>query len=472
MNSKSAAVARKTVERHTKNHNAAAKTNDWKLGRPEEVKRQGQKKAADFSSLSRHGRKEAKDIGTDTNDADTDIIESTTPDSNGCEDDLAYTFPSWNKKIRSCSWIVENPNKIARRQDTYCPRNENGKIVGDACPKSCEYCIISSMPTEFSSSSRNPTYFPSATNSPTSAFESKKSNLVMIITDEHNLRTISSYRNYLLSRHEKSKVDVWGDDVYMETPNIDSLADEGALFSNFKTVRPVCTPSRASFLTGQYPKFTGAEKNHIPLNADIITWAHILRDKRGYTTSYMGKFHLDGLEKPGWGAPDGRDFGFDDDKYRYNRGHWKYFTETNGTVQEYNYQDITEEAFFQNHKEEESYATDFLTDRAIEYMENATLGDKPFALVLSLADPHGPQVVRPHYRDMYKHLNFSYPETGRKKLKFDPAGPDFNRMDDEIPIDEVDEYVANYENNEFSDYLQQYFAMYKCIDDNIVSCCQ
>jgi len=388
-----------------------------------------------------------------------------------CEDDLAYTFPSWNGIERPCSWIVEKPNKIADRRGKYCHRTEHGQVVGDACPKSCEYCISSSIPTEYSSSSRNPTYFPSTTNSPTSAFENKKPNLVMIITDEHNLRTISSYRNYLLSRHEKSKVDVWGDDVYIETPNIDSLADEGALFSNFKTVRPYCTPSRSSFLTGQYPEFTGARSNHKPLNADIKTWAHILRDGRGYTTSYIGKFHLDGLEKPGWGAPNGRDFGFDDDKYRYNRGHWKYFTETNGTVQEYNYRDITEETFFQDNKEEESYATDFLTDRAMEYMENATLGNKPFAVVLSLADPHGPQVVRPQYRDMYKHLHFRYPETGRKKLKFDPAGPDFNKVD-EIPIDEVDAYLANYENNEFSDYLQQYFAMCKCIDDNIVSCCR
>ena len=410
---------------------------------------------------------EATDNSSDNKDVDRTL------DSTTCEDDPNYTFPSWNGLDRSCSWIVENTNKIADRRRIYCPKTENGQIVGDACPKSCEYCV-SSIPTEISSSSRNPTYFPSATNSPTSAFESKKPNLVMIITDEHNLRTISSYRNYLLTRHEKSKVDVWGDDVYIETPNIDSLADEGALFSNFKTVRPVCTPSRSSFLTGQYPQFTGATSNHEPLNADIKTWAHILRDERGYTTSYMGKFHLDGLEKPGWGAPDGRDFGFDDDKYRYNRGHWKYFTENNGAVQEYNYQDITEEnedAFFQDHKEEESYATDFITDRAMEYMENATLGDKPFALVLSLADPHGPEVVRPHYRDMYKHLDFSYPKSGRKTLQFDPAGPDFNKVD-EIPIDEVDAYVANYESNKFSDYLQQYFAMCKCIDDNIVSCCQ
>ena len=175
-------------------------------------------------------------------------------------------------------------------------------------------------------------------------------------------------------------------------------------------MRPYCTPSHSSFLTGQYPEFTGAASNHKPLNADIKTWAHILRDERGYATSYMGKFHLDGPEKPGWGARVGRDFGFDDNKYRYNRGHWKYFTENNGTVQEYNYKDINEEAFFKDHKEEESYATDFIMDRAMEYMEHATLGDKPFALVITLADPHGPQVVRPHYRDMYKHLTLVIPK--------------------------------------------------------------
>jgi hypothetical protein len=248
-------------------------------------------------------------VADTNNDVDRVLESTTTLDSTACEDDPKYTFPSRNGLDRSCSWIVETLNKIANRRKIYCPRSENGQIVGDACPKSCEYCTI------------NPTYSPSATNSPTSAFESKTPNLVMIITDQHNLRTISSYRNYLLTKHKQSKVDVWGDDVYIDTPNIDSLADEGALFSNFKTVRPYCTPSRSSFLTGQYPEFTGAASNHKPLNADIKTWAHILRDERGYATSYMGKFHLDGPEKPGWGARVGRDFGFDDNKYRFNRGH-------------------------------------------------------------------------------------------------------------------------------------------------------
>ena len=212
MSSKSAApaVARKTAETHTttKNQKAATKMNDWKLGHPEEVK-EGKKAAKSSAlSLSRHGHKEAMDtIDTaDTNDVDMVLESITTLDSIACEDDPKYTFPSWNGLDRSCSWIVETLNKIANRRKIYCPRSENGQIVGDACPKSCEYCTI------------NPTYSPSATNSPTSAFESKTPNLVMIITDQHNLRTISSYRNYLLTKHNQSKVDIWGDDVQIDTP--------------------------------------------------------------------------------------------------------------------------------------------------------------------------------------------------------------------------------------------------------------
>lgn len=58
----------------------------------------------------------------------------------------------------------------------------------------------------------------------------KKPNLVVIMTDEHNLRTLSCYRDYYLSKFPKDVVDVWGEDVFVDTPNIDSLAKEGALF--------------------------------------------------------------------------------------------------------------------------------------------------------------------------------------------------------------------------------------------------
>ena len=55
------------------------------------------------------------------------------------------------------------------------------------------------------------------------------------------------------------------------------------------TVSPLCTSSRASFLTGTYPFTHGAVANDVPMNKVAVTFAQILRSKLGYTTSYMGK---------------------------------------------------------------------------------------------------------------------------------------------------------------------------------------
>jgi len=259
---------------------------------------------------------------------------------------------------------------------------------------------------------------------------------------------------------------VWGD-VHLDTPNLDSLANAGALFTNFYTVSPLCTPSRASFMTGLYPPFTGAaDQNHGKLDTNIKTWADILRDERGYKTSYMGKFHLDGEEKPGWGAPDGREFGFDDNKYRYNRGHWKYFDEVNGEVLEY---EMDGEENFES-RYNEHFATDFLVNRGMEFIENATNNDDPFALVLSIPDPHSPNDNRPYYRNMFKNFDFKVPETARKNMKFEPAAGGYNFFNkEEVPIDTVDDFIAEYEEQFFVDHMQQYYGMVKCIDYNIVS---
>jgi len=95
-----------------------------------------------------------------------------------------------------------------------------------------------------------------------------------------------------------SHVDVWGDNLSVSTPNIDSLAKDGAMFTNFYATSPLCTPSRGTFMTGMYPAFTGTEFNTAELDPTLKTWADILRDEKGYATSYMGKWHLDGDAKP------------------------------------------------------------------------------------------------------------------------------------------------------------------------------
>lgn len=293
-----------------------------------------------------------------------------------------------------------------------------------------------------------------------------KPNLVIVMTDEHNLRTISAYRDHLLTKHDIEHVDVWGDGVYSKTHWIDTLAKEGALYSNFYSVAPLCTPSRASFMTGMYPQFVGAEFNHRPMDSNFKTFADILRDQRGYRTGYMGKWHLDGGAKPGWGD-NGRDFGFDYNTYRFNRGHWKYFVETNGSVQEYKSHsqfDSDVDGSASKH-----FATDFLVDRGIEFIQSAVSDNEPFALMISIPDPHGPNEVRRPFSTQFENEYFKYPKTATANLKADPASPVWNYLNrDDYPFDDVDKYVQDYEAGSYwQNQLQQYFGMVANIDYNM-----
>ena len=112
---------------------------------------------------------------------------------------------------------------------------------------------------------------------------------------------------------------------FVETPNIDWIADHGAICTSFYATTPVCSPFRGTFVSGRYPQNTPVVNNNIPLGDNIITFAELLR-RQGYATGYAGKWHLDGSGKPQW-APK-RKFGFDDNRYMFNRGHWKKLEDT------------------------------------------------------------------------------------------------------------------------------------------------
>ena len=127
------------------------------------------------------------------------------------------------------------------------------------------------------------------------AGKSKQPNLLIIHTDEHNFRTLGCYREQL----SDDQAFVWGKGVKVDTPHIDSIAHDGALCTSYYAASPVCTPSRASFISGLYPEATGSPVNDMPLNDGLVTFAEILKS-RGYSTSYVGKWHLDGDAKPGF----------------------------------------------------------------------------------------------------------------------------------------------------------------------------
>ena len=295
--------------------------------------------------------------------------------------------------------------------------------------------------------------------------QQNKPNLIMIMTDEHNLRTLGCYRDFWKSQNQSDQAFVWGEGIEVETPNIDKLAAEGALFTNFYTVAPLCTPSRASFMSGKYPQNAGTTAfNHGSLDDDVITFANVLKTQQNYYTGYFGKWHLNGKSRPGWGNNE-RQFGFEENQYQYNRGHWKFFDEVNGNVTAYKFED---KHLFAG-QEEKHFSTDFLFDRSIEFMDAAQEKNQPFAFVLSIPDPHAPNNVREPYEDMYKNITFKLPRTAYSAARKDPGMPDWHRHHySKLSLGDVDAKLKKYEESKtFQTFMQQYFGMIKCIDDNV-----
>ena len=276
----------------------------------------------------------------------------------------------------------------------------------------------------------------------------EKPNILIIYTDEHNFRTLGCYRDLLPG----DQAFVWGEGVEVETPNIDLLASEGLLCTSFYAASPVCTPSRAAFMTGLYPHMTGAPQNNLPMYDSVVTFAEILR-RNGYATGYVGKWHLDGIAKPGW-EPE-RKFGWEDNRYMFNRGHWKVFADTGNkaSVVGSHIEELDKYIYDITKADEQSFATDFLTDKTIALIEAVEAG-KPFCMMLSLPDPHGPNSVRAPYDTMYNEMYFQAPKT-------------FYQTPEQTPG-----WLGGGRNMIQTDSLRQgpmsrYFGMVKCIDDNV-----
>lgn len=229
-------------------------------------------------------------------------------------------------------------------------------------------------------------------------FGQKKPNLIIVQTDEHNFRTLSAYQKLMV----EDQAFVWGKGNNLHTPNIDKLAEQGAICTSYYASSPVCTPSRASLMTGLYPQATGAPKNGLHLDENVPTFAKILRDN-GYATSYVGKWHLAGHAKYKFNVKDNG--GFTDNRYMMTGGHAPYFQLKDGKV----IKGINDRNAAKLPKEEVITLTDFFTDKTLEILERDK--SKPFALMVSIPDPHTPDYAKPPYNTMYKNMDLQAPKT-------------------------------------------------------------
>jgi len=254
-------------------------------------------------------------------------------------------------------------------------------------------------------------------------------NLLIIQTDEHHFSTLGCYGGGIVG-----------------TPNIDWIAKQGALCSGFYATTPVCSPSRGSLVSGLYPQKTPVTTNNIPLDDSIVTFAELLR-RQGYRTGYAGKWHLDGNGKPQW-APE-RKFGFDDNRFMFNRGHWKKFVQTAKGPAVGSRNAGGQPNYGLNGADEKTFSTDWLCDRAVDFIR--TDSSQPFCYMVSLPDPHGPNTVRAPYDTMYKDVRVPIPVSLKRKPGQIPA---WGRPAG-VTVAQLQKLMPNY------------YGMVRCIDDNV-----
>lgn len=204
---------------------------------------------------------------------------------------------------------------------------------------------------------------------------SRPLNIVYIMSDDHATNAISAYGSHLTS--------------VFKTPNIDRLAAEGVRMDGTFCVNAICTPSRASILTGQYGHINGVKTLGDAIPPDAVNVAALLREG-GYETALLGKWHL--KTEP---------FGFD--YWKVGPGQGKYHNPTFieiGNI--YTPRRGGEVA--------KGYYTDLVTDYALEWLENRPT-DKPFALFLHHKAPHGKWEPAKRHLDFLEDVELPEPET-------------------------------------------------------------
>jgi arylsulfatase A-like enzyme len=168
---------------------------------------------------------------------------------------------------------------------------------------------------------------------------------------------------------------------YAKTPHLDRLAREGATFRNAFVTTPLCSPSRACFLTGMYASRHGVVGNEDPqrfnpISHQLKTWPQQLQ-KAGYRTGFIGKLHMGNDDSPRKGF----------DHWVSFRGQGQYIDpamNVNG-----------------NAVKRQGYMTDILNEHALEFMSGSA-ADRPFAMILAHKAVHGPFTPAARHEGLYE----------------------------------------------------------------------
>lgn len=199
---------------------------------------------------------------------------------------------------------------------------------------------------------------------PASQDPADRPNIIFIMSDDHAYHAVSLYGSQV-----------------NRTPHIDRLAQEGVRFANAFVTNSICTPSRATLLTGKY-----SHQNGVPVfnrfDGSQQTVAKLLQAS-GYHTGMVGKWHL-GSEPTGF------------DRWIVLPGQGRYVNPVFLTPE--------------GRLTIDGYCTDVITDLGLEFL-NTRPKDKPFFLMLHHKAPHRDWTPSPQYREEFKQKTFREPDT-------------------------------------------------------------
>jgi arylsulfatase A-like enzyme len=292
-------------------------------------------------------------------------------------------------------------------------------------------------------------------------------NVIFIMSDDHAFQAISAYGHNL-----------------NQTPNIDRIADEGAIFMKGFVTNSICAPSRAVMLTGKHSFIIGKVDNFQRFDWDQMNFAKLLQSN-GYQTAMIGKIHMDGLPQgfdysmvlPGQGAYYNPDFLVNGETIRID-----------------------------------GYCTEIITESVLDWLQNMRDKDKPFCLLYHQKAPHRNWYPAPKYLTLYDDTTFTPPDNyfddyvGRGsaakgqemeidghgrwghdfKLLTDPEGNQtlFHRQLERLNEEQLAQWMAAYEPKnqaflqaglegkelaiwKYNRYIKDYLRTIKSVDDGV-----
>ncbi|MCL2833423.1 MAG: sulfatase [Treponema sp.] len=189
---------------------------------------------------------------------------------------------------------------------------------------------------------------------------------------------------YIFSDQQRAQDCGYAGNPDIKTPNMDALSRQSVSFRLAVSGSPVCSPYRASLLTGQYPLTHKIIANDVCLGNDFVSLAQAFTSG-GYETAYIGKWHLDGHGRSNF-IPRERRQGFN---------YWKVLECTHDYNNSYYYSDTNVRQKW------DGYDAEAQTRDAQEYIKNYK-NEKPFLLVLSWGPPHNPYETAPQkFKSLY-----------------------------------------------------------------------